>query len=111
MTKKPFDDSNINNNPYRLHFDPQDYVRYLNGMDLTDTDAEALLATLWDIMVQFVDLGFEVDVRSKEDKIDNQAGWDAALKQHSGRVNKKVGRQPALGTAKGGSVKTKGDGP
>lgn len=62
MTKKPFDDSNINNNPYRLHFDPQDYVRYLDGMDLTDTDAEALLATLWDIMVQFVDLGFQVDV-------------------------------------------------
>lgn len=50
----------------RAHFDPVDYVQYLDGMDLTDEEAKEILMTLWDMMVQFVDLGFQMEFNSGE---------------------------------------------
>jgi len=101
MTKMPFDDKNKNNNQYGIQFDPQEYLHHLEGMELTDDQAEAILATLWGILVQFVDLGFEVDVglndSASQSKISNQ---QAAL-DNAGRVG---GRRPAF-------KKGKGDGP
>jgi len=47
-----------------VHFDPTDYTHYLEGMDVTDEQATEILRTLWDIMVQFVDLGFQMDFQS-----------------------------------------------
>ncbi len=44
-----------------VHFDPTEYMHYLEGMDVTDEQATEILRTLWDIMVQFVDLGFDVN--------------------------------------------------
>jgi len=61
MTKKPFDDSARKNDPCRIYFDPQEYLSYLEGMELTDGQAESVLAALWGVMVQFVDLGFQMD--------------------------------------------------
>jgi hypothetical protein len=62
MTKMSFNDKSKNNNQYGIQFDPQEYIAYLDGMELTDEQAEAVLAALWGVMVQFVDLGFQVDV-------------------------------------------------
>lgn len=50
----------------RAHFDPVDYVQYLDGMDLTDKEAKEILMTLWNMMVQFVDLGFQIEFNSGE---------------------------------------------
>jgi len=85
MTKMPFDDKNNNNTQYGIQFDPQEYLHHLEGMELTDDQAEAILATLWGIMIQFVDLGFEIDVvpnkSTSPSKIKNQ---HAALKKGDG---------------------------
>ncbi|MBL27118.1 MAG: hypothetical protein CMM50_06150 [Rhodospirillaceae bacterium] len=42
-------------------FDADEYRPYLAGLDLTDEQANELLATLWDIMKAFVELGFGLD--------------------------------------------------
>ena len=42
-------------------FDADEYRPYLDGFDLTEEQANELLATLWDIMKAFVELGFGVD--------------------------------------------------
>lgn len=61
MTKKPFNTSAKNNNQYRIQFDAQEYLCHLEGMELSDAQSEAVLETLWNVMVQFVDLGFQMD--------------------------------------------------
>lgn len=59
MHKEPFDENAIT--PHNLTFDPQDYIEDLEGMDLTDEEAETLLKTLWEIMILCVDLGLEAN--------------------------------------------------
>jgi len=44
----------------RLEFNAQDYVAYVDDMDLTQEEAETLLRALWDIMMAFVDMGFGI---------------------------------------------------
>lgn len=59
MHKEPSNDKTLNTST--LRFDPQDYIQYLDGLEITEQEAEALLTTLWQIMVQCVDLGFQID--------------------------------------------------
>ena len=42
-------------------FDAEEYLPYVSEFDLTEEQASELLATLWEIMKAFVDLGFGVD--------------------------------------------------
>lgn len=42
-------------------FDAEEYLPYVAEFDLTEKQASELLATLWEIMKAFVDLGFGVD--------------------------------------------------
>lgn len=42
-------------------FNAEEYLPYLAEFDLTEEQANELLATLWEIMKAFVDLGFGVD--------------------------------------------------
>lgn len=65
MNKLPFDLKSHNNNANRVRFNPEDYLQYLEGTDLTDEQARDVLAALWDIMIQFVDLGFQIDTDSE----------------------------------------------
>lgn len=44
-----------------VQFDPTDYIQHLEGLDVTEAEATEILRTLWDIMIQFVDLGFTVN--------------------------------------------------
>lgn len=43
-------------------FDPARYKAEVDRFDISDAQAQALLATLWSIMSSFVDLGFRADV-------------------------------------------------
>jgi len=43
-----------------LRFDPNDYIHHLTDLDLTDTQKHDMLETLFQIVVNFVDLGFGI---------------------------------------------------
>ncbi|WP_370335306.1 hypothetical protein [Parvularcula marina] len=47
-------------NRSEITFDFERYAEHLADLDLTDDQAREMLAIMWDIMVQFVDLGFGV---------------------------------------------------
>ena len=67
-----------------VHFDPDEYMHYLDGMDVTDEQATEILRTLWDIMVQFVDLGFTVNGTAEStlnDKGHSAAKLDSKIAQ------------------------------
>ncbi|MEL6113155.1 MAG: hypothetical protein AAFR20_10155 [Pseudomonadota bacterium] len=59
MTKQtppePFADSQ---NMAQPELDPSKYFHYLEGSGMSDEQAEEFLRQLWEIMVQFVDIGF-----------------------------------------------------
>lgn len=40
-----------------LAFDPDSYRHYVEGYDLSETEQQELLSALWQIIVQFVDMG------------------------------------------------------
>lgn len=61
MNKLPFETISTKNSANRVLFNLEDYLQHLEGMDLTDEEAREVLTALWDIMVQFVDLGFRVE--------------------------------------------------
>lgn len=65
MTKDTFAKSAKLNLKPTVQFDPTEYVQYLDGMDVTDAEAREILSVLWDMMVQFVDLGFDVDFQPR----------------------------------------------
>lgn len=44
-----------------LAFDAEEYLAHMSEFDLSEEQARELLATLWNIMAAFVDLGFGVD--------------------------------------------------
>ena len=48
------------NNPLALTFDPEDFKSFLEDCDLTDDEATEFLHVMWNIVVQFVDLGFQI---------------------------------------------------
>ena len=64
MNKLPFEETSTKTNASTVRFNPEDYIEHLEGMDLTDDEARDVLSALWDIMVQFVDLGFQVELDS-----------------------------------------------
>lgn len=66
MNKLPFENISTKNTSTRVRFNPEDYFEHLEGMNLTDEQAREVLSALWDIMVQFVDLGFRVEFESNE---------------------------------------------
>ncbi|HAT86678.1 MAG TPA: hypothetical protein DCS30_12485 [Rhizobiales bacterium] len=47
--------------PFALEFNPDDYRHHLNESGLSQAEADEFLATLWNIMVSFVDLGFGIE--------------------------------------------------
>ncbi len=61
MNKLPNKETSSKTNSNAVRFDPEEYIAHLEGMDLTDEEAREVLSALWDIMVQFVDLGFKVE--------------------------------------------------
>lgn len=46
---------------YTLNFDPDHYRHHLDGMDISEEEAQQLMAALWHIMQTFVDIGWGVD--------------------------------------------------
>ena len=64
MNKLPFEETSRKTTFNTVRFNPEDYMQHLEGMDLTDGEARDVLSALWDIMVQFVDLGFQVELDS-----------------------------------------------
>ena len=61
MNKRHFNKNASKGSKLTVQFDPADYMQYLDGMDVTDEQAEEMLMTLWDMMVQFVDFGFNLN--------------------------------------------------
>ena len=61
MNKRHFNKNASKGSKLTVQFDHTDYVHYLDGMDVTDDQAEEMLMTLWDMMVQFVDFGFNLN--------------------------------------------------
>lgn len=53
-----------------ISFDVERYRRLLSDVDLSDEERERILRCIWDIIVTFVDAGF--DVRTDEDKSENK---------------------------------------
>ena len=43
-----------------LRFDPKEHLHHLEGFEISDAEKEAFLKCLWEIMVQFVDMGFDL---------------------------------------------------
>lgn len=64
MNKTRFNEKASKKSNLKVNFDPADYIQYLDGMDVSDEEATEILRTLWDMMVQFVDLGFQIDFNS-----------------------------------------------
>ena len=50
------------NQPTAFQFDPDRYRAELDEFEISEDEKQALMATLWDIMCRFVELGFSVDV-------------------------------------------------
>ena len=46
---------------YSLNFDPDLYRHHLEGMDISEEEAQQLMAALWHIMQTFADIGWGVD--------------------------------------------------
>ncbi|WP_086931895.1 hypothetical protein [Agarilytica rhodophyticola] len=46
----------------RLKLDPDKYRHHLENMDITEEQANELMATLWQIMSTMVDIGWGVDI-------------------------------------------------
>lgn len=61
MNKRHFNKNASKDFKLTVQFNPADYMQYLDGMDITDEQAEEMLRTLWDMMVQFVDFGFNLN--------------------------------------------------
>lgn len=59
MTTEDHTPTNQNPRPV-LTFDPVEYVGQLEDCDLTEAQQTELLQLLWQIVVQFVDLGFGI---------------------------------------------------
>ncbi len=47
--------------PPKLDFNPDEYLHHLDGVEITDEEAEQLLTALWHIMHTFVDIGWGLD--------------------------------------------------
>lgn len=43
-----------------LIFDANEYLKYIEDYDLSKAEQQELLETLWNIIIQFVDLGFGI---------------------------------------------------
>ena len=43
-----------------LHFDWQDWLPFIEGSDLSESQKQELIETLWQIVIAFVDLGWHV---------------------------------------------------
>lgn len=43
-----------------LVFDPKEYVDYVLGHELSETEQRQLMQTVWQVMLAFVDLGFGI---------------------------------------------------
>jgi len=61
MNKLNFNKNASKDSKLTVQFDYTDYVQYLDGMDVTDEQAKEMLRSLWDMMVQFVDFGFNLN--------------------------------------------------
>jgi len=61
MNKQHFNKNASKDSKLTVQFDPAEYMQYLEGMDVTDEQATEILRTLWDMMVQFVDFGFNLN--------------------------------------------------
>jgi hypothetical protein len=51
----------FNEEARKLSFDPEAYAHHIAELDLTEPQKLALMRTVWDLMVLFVDAGFGID--------------------------------------------------
>lgn len=59
--------------PYpKLTLDVERYQDLLDAPDMSDADRRAFLATLWEVIVAFVDLGFQVEPAEPSEEICGQ---------------------------------------
>lgn len=96
MNKLPFDTFSTKKSSNSVRFNPEDYFEHLEGMNLTDEQARDVLSALWDIMVQFVDLGFRVEFDSNEvaPETKPEPGGTKASRKEACRVTDKGERRP-----------------
>lgn len=92
MNKLNFNKNASKGSKRAVQFNPADYVQYLDGMDVTDEQAEKMLMTLWDMMIQFVDLGFTINDRA-ERKSHSTVKLDSEHAKKHGELDKKGNAQ------------------
>lgn len=85
-----------------LTFNPNPYLRYFAGSDLSDDQKQILLEELWGIMVAFVDMGFGISPiqqamdKSPEEKSSLASGFSDVVKSKNNRkINRKRKLRPA----------------
>jgi len=87
-----------------LTFDPTPYLHHLAESDLTESQKHELLATLWSIMIGFVDLGFRIGPirqahtmdKSVEPKSSLASGFSDVVKsEKNSKNNQRAKMQPA----------------
>lgn len=78
-----------------LTFDPSEFVSHLEGCDLNEAEQTELLNILWQIVVQFVDLGF--GIHPVQQIVDKKIKDSNVLDDESGPVVRSANRSTATG--------------
>lgn len=60
-TVRPDLSGGFNREALKVRFDPEAYAHHIAELDLDDAQKLALMRTVWDLMVLFVDAGFGID--------------------------------------------------
>ncbi|MDF1807762.1 hypothetical protein [Hyphomonas sp.] len=61
LTLRPDTSGEFNQEARKVHFDPEAYAHHIAELDLTEAQQLAVMRTVWDLMVLFVDAGFGID--------------------------------------------------
>lgn len=65
--------------PPKLDFDWRDWLPYIAEADLTETEKQELIETLWAIILVFVDLGWDVGAQTPAESYGQSYDLTAAL--------------------------------
>jgi len=61
LTLRPDLSGGFNQEARKVHFDPEAYAHHIADLDLTEAQQLAVMRTVWDLLVLFVDAGFGID--------------------------------------------------
>ncbi|NQY41449.1 MAG: hypothetical protein HRT80_15295 [Henriciella sp.] len=76
-----------------IEFDPNDFVHHLEGLELSDDQADELIRALAEIMLAFVDLGFGIAPSQK-----SCGQQDLAKRFLAGGISKMVHSSDEIGS-------------